>query len=737
MNFQKDLKLLIKSYFVFFTVFFVHRVFFWFQFHDATVKVPQALKLNSWWVGLRFDVRIISLYFLIGLILFAFMRLGFKLFFVLQRKASNNLASNNSATKNAESLTQKETQRYYSFQKFYQKLQIAYVALGLLFFTAVFWVDIGNYAYLEERLTSKIFALLASPEIALGMVAQSYPMYIILPGLLFVIWLFYKLTSQLIFLGSQAHSFFRLDQSYNRKDALKFVVSFFVVALLIHSKFSQYPLRWSEAYFSKHHYLNQFALNPVQNIFDTYKFSKSSYTLESVKDEMNLVKQELGLQPDDSDLLVRLQKANPIPELKNVENVVVIMMESLAAFKLGAFGGPLETTPNFDKLAKESLLFENFHVIQTGTAASIFCFITSIPDLNEEETASRNPLVVDQHTMINNFVDHEKYYFIGGDANWGNIRGVIKNNINDVHLLEEKDFKTASKTDIWGISDLELFKQANQKLESLNKPFFAFIQTAGYHRPYTIPRKKDGFESKTISEEDIKNYGFESEDEFNALRFSDHALGQFFELAKKSKYYDKTLFVVYADHGLRSYNQVQLSQFYKSQFFPVHHIPFLIHSPALPKDLKGHRDSTLGYQPDMLPTIQSMLGVEGPNSSFGLDLRSEQARKRKGVFLRASGALPVKFFDGERVITTGLEDTSEIKSFRTENFVDQLKSIASDNYINQEEKITADIEKKARIGRAYLKTIKYKLKNNQKAKVIPTRQEVSSRALEKTKETTN
>ncbi len=710
MNFTKDLKLLIKSYFVFFTVFLVHRIMFWFQFNDPKSEAALNLKLNSWWVGLRFDVRVITLYFLIGLILFALIRLTIKLstkFLVKTKKK------------------QREAADYTFAQKYYQKFQILYLSMGLLFFTIVFWVDIGNYEYLEERITSKIFALLSSPDIALGMVAQSYPMYIIIPALIFVIWVFYAVTSKLVFSKAQL-SFFAIHQSYSRKDALKFTLSFFVIAILIHSKFSQYPLRWSEAYFSKNHYLNQFALNPVQNIFDTYKFAKSSYSLESVKKDLSIVKQELGLDPDSSDLLVRLQKSNPIPELKDVKNVVVIMMESLASFKLGAYGGPLQTSPNFDELSKESLLFENFHVIQTGTAASIFCFITSIPDLNEEETASRNPLVVDQHTMINNFVDHEKYYFIGGDANWGNIRGVIKNNINDVHLLEEKDFKTASKTDIWGISDLQLFKQAHTRLETLDKPFFAFIQTAGYHRPYTIPKVTDGFEMKDISDEDIKKYGFDSKAEFNALRFSDHALGEFMKLAKSSKYYDKTLFVIYADHGLRSYNQIQLSQFYKSHFFPVYHIPFLVHSPALPKNLKGHRDSTLGYQPDMLPTIQSMLGVEGVNSSFGLDLRSDEAKNRKGIFLRGGGAMPVRFFDGERIISSGIDDGMEIKSFRTENFVEQLKAISNDSYLNQEEAVTDDIKAKARIGQAYLKAIKYKLKNNQKAKVNKDQVEVTS-----------
>ena len=692
MAFKKDLRILIKSYCIFLFVFLFHRVIFWILFKNPGVVEKKSVFLKSWIIGFRFDLRIITLYLLSGVVIFVFLRVCLKFLPVTIERFSN----------------------------LYRKFQITYIALGLLSFTIVSWVDIGNYSYLEERLTSKIFALLSSPKIALGMVVQSYPIHVIIPTLIVAAILFVFLTSKIIFSDSLKMNFFSLNSKYVWQDGFKFFAVFFIMILFIHSKFSQYPLRWSEAYFSKNHFITQFSLNPVQNVFDTYKFTKISYSYDSIKDEIDLVAKDMGINALNNKLLVRQQITKPIPELKSIKNVIVIMMESLAAFKLGAYGSPLNTSPNFDALVRDSLLYENFHVIRTGTAASIFCFITGIPDLNEEETASRNPLIVDQYTMINNFKNHEKFYLIGGSANWGNIRGVITNNIENINLLEEKHFKSSSKTDIWGISDLDLFKQSHQFFEKQEKPFFAFIQTAGYHRPYTIPKLKDDFEMKEISEKQIKDYGFVSNDEYNSLRFSDYALGRFFEMAKSSNYYSDTLFVVYADHGLRSYNQIQLSQFYKKHFFTVNHIPFLIHSARLPKRLKGHRDSILGYQPDMLATIQSMLGVEGLNSSFGLDLRSEEARKRKGIFLKGGGVYPVKFFDGNRLIESSLEDIKKVRSFKTTNFVRQLKAVSEDekgNFLNQEETINSEIANKAELGRAYLKVIKYKLKNNQKEKI--------------------
>ena len=57
------------------------------------------------------------------------------------------------------------------------------------------------------------------------------------------------------------------------------------------------------------------------------------------------------------------------------------------------------------------------------------------------------------------FAGHERYYMIGGNANWANIRGIFQNNIEDLQLLEESDWK-ASNSDVWGVSDLALLRES-------------------------------------------------------------------------------------------------------------------------------------------------------------------------------------------------------------------------------------------------------------------------------------
>ena len=471
--------------------------------------------------------------------------------------------------------------------------------------------------------------------------------------------------------------------------------------------------------FRESNFVNQFALNPLHNVFDTYRFSGITYTDKEVSEDVELVKKDLGISESQGSLLVR--NLEPRPLFKSPPNIVVIMMESLASSKVGSYGAPFNTTPYLDEIINESLLFDNFHVTQKSTAASIFCFVTGIPDLNEEETASRNPLLVDQHTIINNFKDYKKYYFIGGDANWGNIRGFL-NNIHYLNLIEGNSFGR-EKTNIWGISDLELFEEAHKTFKSQNNErFFAFIQTAGYHDPYTIPKRVEGFKELPLGEDLVRKYGFHSQEEYNSLRFFDHALGYFFNLAKSSDYYKNTLFVLYADHGQPHLGQSQLSSFYKEHGLSSYHIPLVsgevFHSALLPKELKGKRNSILGHAPDILPTIQSMIGVKGVHSGIGLDLLSKKALHRKGVFLRGVGAFPIKFFDGKRMVYTGVDIKSEIKSYKTEDFIEQLQAIKiGSEFLNEEEEINDEVKELALLGRSYFKTIKYKMRNNQKERI--------------------
>ncbi len=312
-------------------------------------------------------------------------------------------------------------------------------------------------------------------------------------------------------------------------------------SLGLYGKWSWYPLRWSEAYFSSNEAVAALALNPVLFLTDTAVNHSRPYDTNKVREHYAYMAALLGIKAPDPENLAFARYVTPRSKPAAKYNLVVIHLESFAGFKAGVFGNRLNPTPYFDAIARNGILFTNFFVPEVPTARSVFTMITGIPDVNPNRTASRNPLVVNQHTLVNALAGYDKFYFLGGSATWGNIRGLLAHNIPGLRVYEEGDYD-APREDVWGVSDIVLFEKAH-------------IQTAGNHRPYTIPKDKHGFELAQLDGNALKDNGFDSLAAYNGLRFLDYALESFFAQARRASYFQNTVFVMYGDHGNPSANQ--------------------------------------------------------------------------------------------------------------------------------------------------------------------------------------
>jgi phosphoglycerol transferase MdoB-like AlkP superfamily enzyme len=278
-------------------------------------------------------------------------------------------------------------------------------------------------------------------------------------------------------------------------------------------------------------------------------------------------------------------------------------------------GNPLDATPYFNQMTKEGIFFERCFSPHFSTARGLFATVTGIPDVQLYKFSTRNPEAIRQHTIINSFEEYNKYYFLGGSPEFNNFEGLLKN-IKGLQMFTEGKF-SSPKINVWGISDKDLFLEANRKLKEEKKPFFALIQTADNHRPFMIPAGETVFQRREISEDSLKLYGFESVDEYNTFRYADFCFQTFIEAAKKEDYFHNTIFVFVGDHGVSGNAKALYPNAWTDQRLTDEHIPLLFYAPYL---LHPQLHSEVASQIDVLPTIAGMIQEPYVNTTLGRDL---------------------------------------------------------------------------------------------------------------------
>lgn len=473
-------------------------------------------------------------------------------------------------------------------------------------------IDYYHFDYLHQRLNATILNYAQDAGISINMMWQSYPLFKLITGVILMLFI-----ARFIF-GRLLARYQQQDSYYKRKGRLQYVIAFLVFGIFIFGKIGQFPLRWSDAYTLSDDFKANLALNPFQSFLSTLNFRNSSYDIKKVRADYPLIAKYLNVSSPDSNTLNYERNYAGATQLINKPNIVLVICESFSTYKSSMSNNPLNTTPYFNELCRNGIFFDRCFTPAYGTARGVWATITGVPDVASPKTASRNPNAVDQQTIINYFKGYDNLYFLGGSATWANIRGLLTNNINNLKLYEQDDYH-AKKIDVWGISDKNLFLEANKILAQQTKSFFAVIQTADNHRPYTIPAEdRDEFKLLSFPPDSLRRFGFDSNEEMNAFRYTDFGYQKYMEAAKKEAYFKNTIFVFVGDHGIR-YNG-QLDYFPKAwteQGLTCEHVPLLFYAPGL---LKPQRISDVCSQVDILPTIASLVNIPYTNNSLGRNL---------------------------------------------------------------------------------------------------------------------
>jgi phosphoglycerol transferase MdoB-like AlkP superfamily enzyme len=270
-------------------------------------------------------------------------------------------------------------------------------------------------------------------------------------------------------------------------------------------------------------------------------------------------------------------------------------------------------------------------------------------------------------------------------------------------LYEGKDFESP-RVDVWGISDKNLFMEANKVLSKQTKPFFAVIQTADNHRPYTIPKEDlNEFTPIHVSDDSLKRFGFETEPEMNAFRYTDYCYRKFITTAKAEQYFNNTIFIFVGDHGITGDAGDMMPKAWSDQRLTNEHVPLLFYSPAL---LHSNRINNICSQVDILPTIAGLCGISYTNSTLGQDLLDSNTSHLAFIFdpdINMTGVIKGNYYYRKQLNSNKEELVSVVNN-------EKPAADANTQSVTNEMRALSD---------AIYESAKYMLPNNKKKKDAP------------------
>ncbi|RQW63436.1 LTA synthase family protein [Vibrio viridaestus] len=282
------------------------------------------------------------------------------------------------------------------------------------------------------------------------------------------------------------------------------------------------------------------------------------------------------------------------------KNIVILLLESHGAQFVSSLGGE-DLSPNIDKLIHSGWAFTNLYATGTRSVRGIEAVTSGFPPTPARSTVKLGKSQNNFFTIADVLKKrgYATQFIYGGESHFDNMRRFfLGNGFNNIQ--DASSFKNPEFVGSWGASDGDLFNKADEQFTEFtkeNKPFFSLVFTSSNHSPFEYPEGK------------ITHVNEPAATRENAVKYSDYTIGEFFAKARKSNYWDNTVFLVIADHDARTYGD---------QIVPIthFHIPAVITGGGIEPRL----DDRLTSQLDMPSTLLSLAGISAYTPMIGHDM---------------------------------------------------------------------------------------------------------------------
>ncbi len=349
-------------------------------------------------------------------------------------------------------------------------------------------------------------------------------------------------------------------------------------------------------------------------------------------------------------------------------NVVVLIVESFSRGYIGSLNREIADstylgyTPHVDSLIERSLTYRYSYANGMKSIDGMPSVLSSIPMM--QEPFFLTPAALNDVGSLASYLGEKGYdsAFFHGAPNGsmgfeafarhvGFRRYVGMDEYCKSPLHNGKDDFDGS----WAIWDEPFLQFYVEELGKMSQPFVAGVFTASSHHPFRLPKEYvDSFPEDPVHPL------------FKCIRYTDMALGKFFDTASRQPWFDNTLFVLTSDHSMYPPAPELATD------LEIYASPIIFYAPC-DSTLRGIDYDRVAQQTDIMPTVLGYLNYDRPYAAFGIDLLNTPARDtwafsynngmyqytRDGIFMQFDGKQVRAVYDitTDRMLRNNLVDS--------------------------------------------------------------------------------
>jgi arylsulfatase A-like enzyme len=407
-------------------------------------------------------------------------------------------------------------------------------------------------------------------------------------------------------------------------------------------------------------------------------------------------------------------------------DIYFITIDALRAEDTSLYGYDLPTTPNLEKFAQRSFIFDHFYAnsnfttsttttIETGKlpwSHRVFQVGGFLRDRNQQENLAAELRQQGYYTAMisSNFLAAPFRHRTQGSydsVQYASPIGSTGLRLREANLTGVNTQFTLGFSLVRGAATLgayldsliwrnrypypaeDVFRRATDFLAqpSRSQPVFLWLHIFPPHDPYWVPSSyRYRFLSKRVrSYADLtpdtgKPHPGVTVEQLRAaydemILYADHAVGEYLDWLDRTGRLDRSIVIISADHG-ELFDHNRLGHGGSGLYNGVVHIPLLIH---LPGQTHGASIQELSQQADLLPTFLDLIGATAPSWAEGISLKPAlEGKSMPERYIFSMNLEPNRIFDPVTKGTVAVMD-SDFKFVRSlESGKDQLYRYRTD-----------------------------------------------------------